>query len=59
MKAVKVTVNINVEVLHIDSAPYLIEQASEKIADHYPAGSLTSDDGDTVTWETTNEGVTF
>lgn len=61
MKANKITVTITVEALSVDSTPHLIREVANHIGNgmEYTNGSLTSDDGDTVTWTATSKTVEF
>lgn len=59
MKANKVTLTITVEVLSIDAAPSLLSKIIGEIDNEFINGHLVADDGDTVTWTTQFEQVSF
>ena len=59
MKATKVKVTIEVEVLAIESAPALIANVAEQISLETEEGTLIKDDGDTVTWGVERTKVAF
>jgi hypothetical protein len=50
MKANKVTLNITVEVLSIDSVPALLIELARSIEAENIRGRLGKSDGDTVSW---------
>ena len=52
MKANKFTITIQVEVLSPGSAPALFLQMADQFQQEFRTGSLTADDGDTITWNT-------
>jgi len=57
MKTRKVTLTIVVEVLSIDAAACKVIEAVEQVRQENNNGQLTSDDGDTVTWNTKYQNV--
>ena len=59
MKANKVTVTITVETLCIDAVSHVVDKAMVNINNDFENGSLTADDGDTVSWSTEYEAVEF
>ena len=60
MKANKITVTIEMEMLHIDCSAALAHDVISQIKDkENHNGELISSDGDTVRWKTTSEEVTF
>lgn len=59
MKANKVTLTVEIEVLHIDAAPTLLMKVANEISDEFTSGELTADDGDTARWSHKTEAVEF
>jgi len=59
MKAQKVTITITVEVLAVEAATGLVNQALQRIDAEYEHGLLMANDGDTVRWETVRESIEF
>ncbi len=59
MKAVKVTVKIEVESLSIDVLHSLLAEVSRQVENEAESGSLQMDDGDFVKWETCRTPVEF
>ena len=59
MKAQKVTLIIEIQVLSIDAAPSILMQATEQINKEVESGTLSMQDGDIVTWNTTRTPVQF
>jgi len=59
MKAEKVTVRIEVEVLSIDVLRSLLADVLTHIEAEAESGSLAMADGDCVTWQTTRAPVSF
>ena len=57
MRANKFTITIQVEVLSPDSAPALFIQMADQFQQEFRTGSLTADDGDTITWNTVSTPV--
>ena len=57
MKTNKITVTITVEVLSTDCIAGLVTKAAEQYTNEFHNGSLTADDGDTVTWKTETKPV--
>jgi hypothetical protein len=55
MKATKYTMSITVEVLSIDSINGLLTTLQEELHGEFTRGSLTADDGDTITWTVNQE----
>ena len=52
MKIQKVTINIKVEVLHIDSAKAVILDVVSALSEENHHGQLIKEDGDTISWST-------
>lgn len=59
MKTTKVTFNITVEVLHINSVPGLLEEVIRAIMNENEQGMLHKDDGDEVYWSVKRDNVEF
>jgi len=59
MNAEKVTCSIVVETLHIDSLRVKILEAAQQIEAEILNGRLTSEDGDTVSWNISRTLVTI
>jgi len=59
MKATKFTVTVTVEVLSMDCIHALLMEANANIMNEFTNGSVTADDGDTVTWVTHKKEVEF
>lgn len=59
MKANKVTVEIEVECLHIDSVRGLILDLIERLRDENVSGKLVKEDVDTVIWNTRTQPIEF
>jgi hypothetical protein len=59
MNANKTILTVTVEVLSIDSTPALLSDVAEQIRGEFHNGSLTSSDGDRVTWKTESTPVEF
>ena len=59
MKANKITMTLKVEVLSMDSIPALLCDVANEIYQETVAGSLTKDDGDTVSWDFKRTQVTI
>ena len=59
MRAQKITVGIITETLSIDSVPSLLVRMMECLGNEMHNGSLTADDGDSITWTTTQTPVEF
>ena len=59
VKANKITLTVTVEALSIDSTPTMLHRVADQIKTECIAGTLTMDDGDTVSWHTKSEPVTL
>lgn len=59
MKATKITMTLKVEVLSMDSIPALLCDVTNEIHRETVSGSLTKDDGDTVSWDFKRTPVTI
>lgn len=59
MKAEKVTINITVEALSVDTLDSLVAKACEQIRGEFENGELLANDGDTVKWTTCKQKVEF
>ncbi len=59
MKASKVVFTLKTETLSKDCVTGLIRQAAEMIDREFNSGEITSDDGDTVSWNFISEKVEF
>ena len=58
MKANKITVTIEMEMLHIDCVSALVADALAQIREYEKHnGELIAEDGDTVKWKTKSEEV--
>jgi len=53
----KITVTVTVEVFSTDCVPAMLVKAANQYAEEYHKGSLTADDGDTVTWDTKSKAI--
>ena len=59
MKARKVTVTIKCQTLSIQSVSCLIHSVIEQLKGETIAGSLSTDDGDCISWNTKFENIDF
>lgn len=59
MNANKVTLEIRVEVLHIDSVHALLCELAEALENETAEGMIRKDDGDEIAWTRKIEAVTF
>ena len=59
MKANKLTVKIEVEVLSMDSVTAKVADAMEQFDKEQRVGELISEDGDSVKWQTVSKKVEF
>ncbi len=59
MKAEKVTVKIELEVLHIDALRGMLIDLAEQVERGAEGGYLAMDDGDCIKWETTRTPINF
>jgi len=55
MKVNKVTMQILVEVTHIDSIPALLSEVANAISDETVDGQIRKEDGDEINWDTSME----
>ena len=59
MTATKTTMTIKIEVLSPDSIPGLLFEAMDRIGTECPNGSIGKADGDSISWESKNQEVSF
>lgn len=57
MKITKRTIQITIEVFSMDSVLAMLGDVAREYENEATSGTLTMDDGDTVTWKTTHEEV--
>jgi hypothetical protein len=59
MKATKYTLNIEIEVLSLDSVPGLLHEVTSHLESEVQSGILVFEDGDSVQWKTKSTNVEF
>ena len=59
MKAKKVTVKIEIELLSIDALSSILISVIEQFKQEAESGELSMSDGDFIKWETTRKAVEF
>ena len=59
MNGIKYTLTVTIEVLSVDTMRSMLHSVVDHIDNEYHSGSLTADDGDTVTWDITSSKVSF
>jgi len=59
MRAEKVTVTLQIDVLSIDSVPALLYEAAEHIRSEIEHAIITKSDGDTIDWDISRKPVEF
>lgn len=59
MKAVKYTLNIEIEVLSLDTVGGLLYELAEVMSNENIQGNLEKNDGDSIRWGTISESVEF
>lgn len=59
MKATKINLTVQIEVLSIDSIPGLLSELILEIGSEKIHGKLVADDGDSIIWNTNKHQVNF
>jgi len=59
MNAIRYTLSITTETLHIDSIPALLEKVISEIKEESISGVAEYEDGDNVSWECIKDVVEF